>query len=157
MQSLRSNSLKRTVATRMGISFVSGLERIMRVACRPSIPDIMMFMRIRRVFSLMAYSTPSLPRAYIRLFVSTYFVKLIFYRGKAGRTLTMSLTLQSAYMWTVSSAIRWPRVISDTRLRTLRLTLSISLTGKPSRKNLPMNFSSPRVKNWRYSGLSSLK
>jgi len=52
MQFLRSNSLKRTVAARMGISFVSGLERIMRVACRPSIPGIMMFMRIRRGFSL---------------------------------------------------------------------------------------------------------
>jgi len=61
MQLLRSNSLKRTVAARMGIFFVSGLERIMRVACRPSIPGIMMFMRIRWDFSLRAFSTPYLP------------------------------------------------------------------------------------------------
>jgi len=34
----------------------------MRVTCRPSIPGIMMFLRIRWVFSSMAFSTPSLPK-----------------------------------------------------------------------------------------------
>ena len=47
----------------------------MRVTCRPSIPGIMMFLRIRWGFSSMAFSTPSLPKAYIKLFVSTDFFK----------------------------------------------------------------------------------
>ncbi len=50
MQPLSSDTLNRAVIARMGISFIFGLERILRVAINPSIPGNMMSMRIRWVF-----------------------------------------------------------------------------------------------------------
>ena len=61
MHSLSCDLSVMAVAARIGISFASGLERIWRVASRPSMPGIIMSMKIRSGFSLMAFSTPSLP------------------------------------------------------------------------------------------------
>ncbi len=61
MQLLRSDDRKRDVDARMGIAWVSGLERILRVASLTSIFGIMMSLRISWGFSLVAFFAPSAP------------------------------------------------------------------------------------------------